>query len=445
VRNIFYRINNWTNQHLVPFPIRSLLFITALSLGINTVLLIIHPPYALNEKDIWWNISLNLIHGDGYSICSHSYFPFCGPANMITASREPLPVLFFALVAFVFNDSYFAGILTEVAFNVVILWGAFFLTRKWANTKTALAAAFIWSIYPPALGLTDQISGDLLAAVFITWGLYLILRARDNDNIFHWLLAGIFLGAGVMSRSATLAIVMTLAFGFALERWFTKQKPLNKILPSAIILLASIGMMTPWVIRNSLELGKPIVGSSLVGYNIYRHNYMLGTNNYFRYVGSKEGHQALQELLARRTDLLGTENEAQMDDVYRSEGVNIIRAHPLQYAELSLFRFFPLWFNWGVNEAYGTPPDIVDYSVMAFQGTLMVLAIFVVYQTRKDLWPLWISIVAISAAYMLIDSQLRYLISVMPLVISLSAKGVVVLTQNISRHRVNVRGYSDVA
>ena len=166
-----------------------------------------------------------------------------------------------------------------------------------------------------------------------------------------------------------------------------------------------------------------MLGSSLVGYNLYRHNYMIDTTDYLRHVGGKEGLAATEALIRRRTDLSGVENEAQMDRVYREAAIELIRAHPLRYVLLSAYRFLPLWFNWGYPEAYGREPSNMDYAVMVYQGILLILALFGLHRTVWRTWPLWGTILTVSLIYMAVDSRLLYVIPVMPLVISLSAGG----------------------
>jgi len=69
--------------------------------------------------------------------------------------------------------------------------------------------------------------------------------------------------------------------------------------------------LLPWEARNYAAFGRPVVGTTLVGYNLFRHNYMLPTEDYLRFVGPSEAKLAIKALLARRTDLQGTDNEAQ--------------------------------------------------------------------------------------------------------------------------------------
>ena len=161
---------------------------------------------------------------------------------------------------------------------------------------------------------------------------------------------------------------------------------------------------------------------------------MIGTNNYLRHVGGAEGQAATDALLTRRTDLIGAENEAQMDLIYREEAIQLIRAHPTKYVLLSAYRFLPLWFNWGYAEAYGRKPIQMDYAIMAFQGILLVLALYGLHQTLWRTWPLWWSILAVNLVYMAVDSRLLYLTPVMPLVISLSAGGGTYLLSKVFPH-----------
>src|SRR5690349_20716739 len=74
--------------------------ILVIGLLIAALMLASHPPSLKSgETDSWWIIAENLAHGLGYSLCMPQYFPFCGPGNQLTATREPAPVLLFALVA----------------------------------------------------------------------------------------------------------------------------------------------------------------------------------------------------------------------------------------------------------------------------------------------------------------------------------------------------------
>ncbi len=407
------------------YPLRVLVLIFILAVTLSLVLNLESLPPALNagENDTWWTIALNLIHGHGYSLCLTRYFPFCGPSNQITAAREPLPVLLFAGVALLSGESLWAATAIELIIYLTILILIYFLTREWAGTRVALLAAFLWAIYIHAIELIPQVSGDLLATLFVSVGILFTMRARRTRRVRDWLIAGTSLGLAVLSRSGTLVIAAVVIGGVVFEAWRGRFSLKEIIVPGLILSSLMILLMSPWLIRNKIVFGRPILGSSLIGYNLYRHNHMLGTNESFHYVGAKEGLAAIQELIARRTDLNGMENEAQMDSIYRGEALQLIRTHPIHYVLLSAYRFFPLWFNWGYSEAYGVQTKREDYMIMFYQAILLILALVGLRGNLAQTWPLWGSILAISLTYMAVDSQLLYLTPVMPLVMSLSARG----------------------
>ncbi|HEX6035556.1 MAG TPA: glycosyltransferase family 39 protein [Anaerolineales bacterium] len=392
------------------------------------------------ENDTWWAIALNLANGEGYSLCITRYFPFCGPANQTTATREPLPVLLFAGIALLSGESLWAAVIAELLIYLSILIAVYFLTLEWSSTRAALLAAAFWGIYIPAHELISQVSGDLLAALLVCMGILFMMRARQSRNSRDWFIAGVSLGLAVVTRSGTLVVAAVVIAGVALESWQKRFHRMEIFVPGLILSSLVLLLMAPWLIRNTIVFGRPVLGSSLIGYNLYRHNYMIGTRNYLRHVGGREGLMATEALLTHRPDLIGVENEAQMDLIYRDEAIKLIRAHPVQYALLSAYRFLPLWFNWGFPQAYGREPSRTDYAVMLLQCALLILALVGVRPVVGRTWPLWGSILAISLVYMAVDSRLLYLTPVMPLAISLTAGGGVYLLGKIFPRFFKVEG-----
>ncbi|MDD2923515.1 MAG: glycosyltransferase family 39 protein, partial [Anaerolineales bacterium] len=234
------------------------------------------------ETKTWWGIATNLTRGYGYSLCNQYYFPFCDAAHSATAMREPAPVLFFAGVAALTNESLFVAGVTQLCFLVLILAALFFLTLEWTKSPlAALVAAFLWTVYPRSYPLVTQISGDLMAGMGVTLGALFVLRARRTDKLGDWILAGAGLALAFMSRSAMLMVALTVLAGLIIERWKLKSRLVDLLRPSLIISATLALFLVPWLIRTDLVFGRPLIGSSLVGYNIFRHNSALTTNDYF--------------------------------------------------------------------------------------------------------------------------------------------------------------------
>jgi len=436
---------NWNLQlktfltYLDTHSTRILVFITLSTFLIGIVVINAHPPsLQWGQTGSWWPIALNLEHGQGYAFCAQVYFPLCGPDNQITASREPAPVLLFAALARLTRDSLITTAYIEILLHILVVWGIFLLTRQWSSPRAALFAASMWAVYPPALRLIPQLSGEMLATVCVTFGIVFLMRARGSNRTQDWLLAGFAFGVAALSRSAVLVIVGVVVVGLFFEHCQARQRYTTWLRPVLLVSLVVTSMIIPWVVRNKIALGKPVLGTTLTGYVIYRHNHILGSQDYLHYVGSQEARQAIQLLLARHPDLRGKVNEVEMDAFYRQEGIKVILNHPVRYALLSAFRFFPLWLNWQVREAYGNPSNGLDYSIMGLQILLLILAVAGLRGNVRRTWPLWASVAATSLAYMAIDSQLRYLVPVMPLVISLGTTGGIKLFNNLFRYSLKV-------
>jgi hypothetical protein len=174
-----------------------------------------------------------------------------------------------------------------------------------------------------------------------------------------------------------------------------------------------------------------IVGTTLGDYNLYRHNAMLLTDDYLRFVGPDEGRSEVKALLAHRPDLHGTENEAQMDAVYRHEALRIISTAPVRYLCLSAYRFLMLWFDWGVDAAYGRKDTILlDAFMMVQQGALLLLGIIGLLSSNQRAWPLLLSIGVFLLLHMAVIGRLYLLMPVMPLVVVLSALGAIWILQH---------------
>jgi 4-amino-4-deoxy-L-arabinose transferase-like glycosyltransferase len=423
LRNLLIRFVEFADA----YPLRVLGLITVFGFLMSVIIIASSPPaLESGSTDSWWVIAVNLINGRGYSLCIPRYFPFCGPTNQTTAAREPVPVLLFSVIALLSGESLWAATFIELAIFLAVLIAVFFLTREWANTRAALLAAFLWSFYPPAQSLIPQVSGDLLATLNVTVGLLFIMRARRTSRARDWLIGGVGLGLAIMSRSAVLAVAAIIIAGQVLDDLWLGRKNFTQVLKPFLILSGVVILiMAPWIVRNQISFGSPMIGSSLVGYNMFRQGHLLEEDDgLFRYVGGVEGVEAVQEFVLQQKNVLnGTENEAQMDLVYRTEAIKIILANPIKYMLISGYRFFSLWFNWGIMEGDGHRTSHLGYAIMVFQALFLILALIGIRGSLYRTWPLWAGVALISVAYMLVESQLRYLVSVMPLVLSLSAAG----------------------
>jgi hypothetical protein len=428
-------------------PAAALLVIMGLVVLLGIVKLWLNPPsLEFNWENRWWQIAVNVARGDGYVSCKSIYFPFCGPGNDATAMREPLPVLLFALIALLTNESLLAAAASGVIVNLGVVVALFLLTRELCDTRTGVLAALLWACYlPPIRVLYPQPSGDMLAALAITCGMFHFLRARSTNSRWDWLAAGVWFGLAILSRSAALFMALALTAGQLLPPRSAKGTPdqslIRRLGPAASFALAWMLIALPWYTRNYLVFDRPVIGSTLSGYYLYRQNHILPSDHYLRFVSGAEFVPVIQAMVARRSDLQGTENEAAMDHVYREEALRVITAEPLRYLALSGYRFLMLWFDWGVKEVYRRQNSPGDYLTMIQHALLLVGGVVGFRGRWRRAWPLAVSVAVFSLIYMAVMAHLLYVVPIVPLLVALSAIACTDLAATLLRTNPSRRGF----
>lgn len=393
----------------------------ALGLAIGLGRLASSPPSMTDDQtNTWWPVSLSVADGHGYVECLPIYFPFCGPGNDATAMREPVPVYLFAAVAAIHRSLWAAGIV-QLLLQLLVIFAIHRMVRELAGERAALIAAGLWVLYLPGLLVLPQIAGDLVATLTMTIGLWCYLRAWRTGKTAQWVLAGACMALAVLSRSALLATALPLGLAALWHSWNTGARSFRMVRPLAVFALAWLVTMLPWLVRNERVFHQVVVGSTLTGYNILRHSHQLASDDPYRYINEDEGRTVIYGALARHPELTGHENEAQVDRIYKAEGMAIVKANKARYIALSAYRFLPLWFNWGVYSAYGKTLGVLDYLMTAQQAVLLLLALLGLRYAPRRGWPLALAVVILSLAYMAIVARMRYIIPVMPVVILFAA------------------------
>jgi hypothetical protein len=375
-------------------------------------------PVPFTRTDGTWTIATNLVNGRGYTACSEDYFPFCAHTNQVTAMREPIPVLLMVAAMLVYPSQISGMIMLSLLYLGTLL--VIFAIFRNVDRRPAFLAAFLWATSIPVLSEIGNDTGDLAAAFFLAVAIFFFQRARDTQKRKYWVLAGLFMGFTALSRTIFIGIGLGLAIGLFCERLISAltDKKLQ-ILPVGLFLVSMGLVVAPWIIRNDLVFGTPVIGSTLTGYNIFRMNYIVANSPFSpHYVGPQEAYPVLMNLI-HQSSLLGLENEAQMQAFYMKAGLEIIFQHPLQYIELSLYRFLPLCFNTGVGAAYGKNLRWVDYAAILQQVLLLVGLAVGAIRSRKENWPWILALILGCGAYMAVDAQLRYLVDFMPIIIIL--------------------------
>lgn len=408
---------------------RATLILTILLLALGIRLYVLFAYEVPLEKTRRQEIATLVAKRRELSFCN-TYFPFCGPKNNATASVEPLPILIFAAIIIVFKThaEYF-GILTQMTLGLASI-GVLYLTIRllFKNHRPAFLGAFLWGVYVPLILETEaSIKGEAFFILFLLLGMFFIILGLGKKNISIWLVAGLCLGLAALSRSVLIYFIPVLSIGLLVTPIMAVKR---RILNIGLTILAFVVVMTPWTVRNFNVFKAFVPGVTLNGYNLYRHNHILEEDGYLRYVYNREMKPAQQQLLEDNVGILrGDENEYEMDQFYRHEALKIILANPFRYLLLSLYRFIPLWTNYGVRYGYISDltwniSGLVNLVFLAFAG-------FSIFRRRGIRPPEIIPIVTLiffyQLSYMLVNARMRFIIPLIPFILVFTSDQIIYL------------------
>jgi 4-amino-4-deoxy-L-arabinose transferase-like glycosyltransferase len=202
--------------------------------------------YALHSDAAHYNeIASAVAHGKGVS----SVYPYVWFHH--TAFRPPLYPLLLGGAYAIF------GVHIGVAQGLNIILGSFVvvsvyvLTARLAGTRAALIAAGLATIYPPLVANDVTVLTEPLALLLML-GMLIAVERRS------WVIGGALTGLLLLTRpSAQLLLPVVALFIWWKADW---RK-------AAVFLVAGIICVVPWVIRNEIYFGSPVIVTSN-GFNL---------------------------------------------------------------------------------------------------------------------------------------------------------------------------------
>jgi hypothetical protein len=219
-------------------------------------------PLALGwlQEDRYWEYGLiarNLLQGKGFS------FPFVDenlnflPNQTYPSALMPPGYVFFLCPFLELENPLRNALLFGV--QTVLSLGAMVLLFHWVRRRSGVEVALISLLFQVFLPDLILAPGTVGPTVWFHFLLALVLHLRDSPwRLWAFLPAGLL----VSMRSEFLLMVLVLALlDLRSRNW-----------KSGLALLAgSFLLLSPWLIRNQLRFGKPMLSANL-GVNLYRGN-----------------------------------------------------------------------------------------------------------------------------------------------------------------------------
>ncbi|MCD4701206.1 MAG: glycosyltransferase family 39 protein [Candidatus Aegiribacteria sp.] len=291
------------------------------------------------------------------------------PVETPTASIEPGYPVLLASVFFIMGPSTGAVFFLNSIFALLGAWAIWKLTSENWGEKQAVLATLIWSLYPyyiyySAYAMTDMIHISLIPLI-------MLLTLRSAFKTRAGFTSGMAAGILFLIRSTAIFLVpLQLVWLLIKKRWRTA------LLVVAGFLICCI----PWVLRNQLVLGSPVLMPTKGSINMWmRNNPSLLAIEGISIPGFIEDGINRADLL-EYPHMEGLDTELARSRLIMDRAGEFIFANPLLFAYLTVVRF-----GLFLSPIGGT----VENSIEKLVGILVYLPMFLIalreaYRRRRD-------------------------------------------------------------
>ncbi|QDU41851.1 hypothetical protein Mal52_03050 [Symmachiella dynata] len=398
-----------------------LIIILAAGIGLRVAVLWTQFDHLAEDRDAYRAIAQHVAAGQGY---------LHPQTQQPTAYRPPAYTLIVAAILKTgLNDAGIAALHLVLGAGTILL--SYATARRLGLSRFSLVAAAITAVDPLLLQSTTLVMTETLAAFLLALLFWTIAPNTDSNPPTN----GRLLSVGLVFGLNALCRPTIWAFGaLAAVWWILRRIGRQDVVNPLPILLGILLITSPWVVRNVIVLGRPILTTTHGGYTL-----LLGNNPvyYHEVVGGDWNAVWSGESLKNWQD--GLEQEIQKHDppitteIARDRWMND-RAHDNIAAEPGFFlraSFLRLARGlWGVvplQEPTSILGRILKYSVCAFYVIILADMILGLCSLKKNQWPDWMPAALLLVSFTLVHTcywaNMRMRTPLMPVIALFVAQG----------------------
>jgi hypothetical protein len=433
---------SWWNSSKT-FPMR--IFLVALILRLIPVVVMRNMGIGLDDMFQYDMLARSISTGNGYRWYAEADLPIVLPylkldlssinydsRGVLTSFRPPLYPAFLAIIYFVFGTGptrFFIARIFQAILAACMAPLTYAVAKRLFRNRESTAKISTWIIvlYPMLVVYPLSLATENLFFVLVLSSFLCLLKAQTSLETAgipgkkissliirsRWfILSGFLLGLTCLTRSVA-QIYAVMAMGWV---WlFLKERKM------AIIVFMVAGVtVSPWIARNSLLYGKLTGIETAIGYDLYLGYHPQGTGT-FQYPQS--------------LDLMTMMNDSERDSIGIQSAIGFIKTNPGRVLYLILRRtgyFFGLesraltYFYSNDFFGYLPPPLIIGIlTIFCLPFTIIVTsAVFGLAQTgfKTEIWLLVLLLIGYAAPHMLIITEDRFHLALVPFLSILAAR-----------------------
>jgi hypothetical protein len=288
--------------------------------------------------------------------------PFGGSTGPSAFLAPGYPAIVAAVFAILHPYSYASAVglmVLQAVFGAATVLVLMLLTRRIFGVAAANLAGFVSAICPPALFLPTLFWETTLSVLLATAIAALALYLADHPGIGIWVILAVTSALAISTNPALLPIVVC-CLGWAIFRTHAQPK-----FPAILGLTLLVTLLTPWPVRNAMELHAFIPFRSNLGYELWQGN-RPGSDGFF----VAELHPNVNRNEFHQYETLG---EVAYMREKSAQAKAFIAANPGEFATLTVKRAFDFWTGVVRHSSSLIVAYIVLTSLLGFAGLAMLL------------------------------------------------------------------------
>jgi len=413
-------MNDWLNK--LPQPSRRayafgllcvVSFALLLRVGVTAVFVGLNSPPDLEaqpDQEYYEKIAHSLAVGAGYTLSVENPKP-----TALVAPGTSLTILPMYLI---FGRSYLMARLWFCIVSALACLGVALTVRQLAGRAVALAAAAVMAVYPNHFYNAMHFTTETPYVFYMSLALALSVAALRRQLILLSIAGGCLWGAAALTRPQ-IVLVIPLALVCVLAGWRSESRWMlvrTWAIQSALVAL----MLLPWLIRNHVVIGQPVISTNAGHTLFHSHNELIFNDPAYRpYRGTwLPDFDKLKQLYP----IEGT-TELERDRAARQHALNSIRRNLDKMPALVWAKF--LKFIGPVHDSPNFPVKIAFTLGWSFVGIFSIVGLCLLWKQDPQMAVfIVLPIVATLVTCLLFHAESRYRDSASAAFVALAGIGV---------------------
>jgi 4-amino-4-deoxy-L-arabinose transferase-like glycosyltransferase len=227
------------------------------------------------------------------------------------------------------------------------------------SERQGLLVGLLWAVYPPAVAYVSDLSTVTLEALFAVSGVWLVMRAAQQQSARLAAAGGCLLSLAALTRPTWL---VTLPLAAAWMAWYFGRKRLRAWWPVFLALfVAATVALAPWVAYNYRTHGAFLLTSTNGGLNFWIGNNPKATGEYV-FPPAMDAELVLS---------VASWPEITRDRFFYEKGWEFIQASPGQFLQLAIRKLqYHLLFRPNIGSNYAS----ANIAGLNLAATLFILS-----------------------------------------------------------------------